>query len=61
MRWYLLGMGFGTAILFGLSDYETESIWQLFNAENLPAMVIFTLMFFGLFSLIYGLIGRFRD
>lgn len=36
-------IGASGALYLGLSDYETTSIWQLFNAENFPFMILLTL------------------
>lgn len=41
------------ALYVGLIDYETKSVWQLFNAENLPFMVFFSGLVFGLLNLIW--------
>ncbi|MCW1970991.1 MAG: hypothetical protein KIH69_023015 [Anaerolineae bacterium] len=40
------------ALYVGLIDYETKSVWQLFNAENFPFMVFFSILVFGLLNLI---------
>ena len=38
----------GIALVLGLIDYETRSVWQLFNAENAPFMLVLAASAFGL-------------
>lgn len=45
------------ALYVGLIDYETKSIWQLFNAENFPFMIFFSAFVFVLLSLSIWLIS----
>ena len=35
------------ALFLGLTDYETTSVLQLFNAENAPFMLMLFTVFFG--------------
>jgi hypothetical protein len=42
--------GAGIALYLGLNDYETRSVWQLFNAENAPFMLFVTAAAFGLLT-----------
>lgn len=43
-----LVLGVSGALYLGLSDYETTSVWQLFNAENFPFMIFLTLAIGGI-------------
>ncbi len=45
------------AFYVGLIDYETKSIWQLFNAENFPFMIFFSAFVFSLLNLSLWLIS----
>ncbi len=41
----LISAAFVCSLFFGYLDYETHSIWQLFTAENLPTLLLFTSFF----------------
>lgn len=36
------------ALYVGLIDYETRSVWQLFNAENAPFLLVVAMAAFGM-------------
>ena len=38
----------GIALVLGLIDYESRSVWQLFNAENAPFILALAASAFGL-------------
>ncbi len=41
----LIGIAFACSLFFGYLDYETHTLWQLFTADNLPALLLFTSLF----------------
>ena len=42
----LLTAAFGLTYLLARIDHETKTAWDVFTSENLPALVIFTIVFY---------------
>ena len=67
-QFLFFSISFSIAIVLGMLDYETKSLWHLFSLENLPAIIIFTTVFWMVINAIYlpvqaisKMVGRSND
>lgn len=51
-----LAVSFACSLTLGFLDEETHSLWDLIRLENLPALVLYTLVFFGMTMILRGVI-----